>query len=285
MNLLVVGCGYLGRRVAELCLSGGGSVTALTRSSSRAAEFRTAGIEPIVGDVLDPASLSQLPASDVLVHAVGYDPTAGVGKREVFVEGLRNVLTTAGARAGRVIIVSSSSVYGQSRGEWVDEDSPTLPQSDGGRICLAAEDVVREYASTSRVCSVILRLSGIYGPGRWLAKAEALRRGEPLAGSGDAWLNLTHVEDAARAVLAAAEHPTPHSLYLVTDDRPVRRSEYYERLAQLHAAPPPTFDSREPPRHGQGLNKRCSNARLMSQLGLVWKYPTFEEGLRSGQEL
>jgi nucleoside-diphosphate-sugar epimerase len=128
---------------------------------------------------------------------------------------------------------------------------------------------------------VILRLTGIYGPDRVLTRVAALRDGLPLAGSPDAWLNLIHVDDAAAAVVAAARQPQPEPLYLVTDDRPCTRGEYYTELSRLVNAPPPTFDPAQVPRHGQGLNKRCRNQRIKRSLGLQWQCPTFVEGLRA----
>ncbi|MFV0446531.1 MAG: hypothetical protein ACK5Q5_23415 [Planctomycetaceae bacterium] len=127
--------------------------------------------------------------------------------------------------------------------------------------------------------AVILRLSGIYGPGRVLTRVESLRSGTPLAGSPAAWLNLIHVDDAAAAVMAVADCTAPESLYLVSDDCPVTRGEYYSELARLTDSPPPVFDPFQSPRHGQGLNKRCSSRRIKSALNLSWQYPSHVPGL------
>lgn len=279
MHALIIGCGYLGRRVAQRWIAAGHSVTALTRSPDRVHELQRSGVAPVVGDVLAPRSLAALPECDVLLYAVGYDRAAGHDKRRLYVEGLRNVLAAVGTRAGRMIYISSSSVYGQDAGEWIDETSPTEPTTDGGRICLEAERVLAASAFAVTDCAETLRLSGIYGPDRLLAKVDALRAGTPLAGSPEAWLNLIHVEDAADAVAAAAAHPAPESLYLVSDDRPVTRGEYYGELARLVGAPPPVFDATQSPRHGVGLNKRCRNERLKQSLGMTWRYPTWRQGL------
>jgi nucleoside-diphosphate-sugar epimerase len=279
MNVLIVGCGYLGKRAARRWLAVGHTVTALTRSAQRAAVLEREGIAPRVGDVLAPASLSVLPAADVLLYAVGYDRAAEVSKERVYVEGLRNVLRVAARRVGRIVYISSSSVYGQHEGEWVDEHSPTVPHSEGGRICLRAEQVLSETLAASSCSGCLLRLTGLYGPDRLLARLETLRQGKPLVGSPEAWLNLVHVEDAVSTVLAVAEHPTPEPIYLVTDDRPVTRGEYFSRLAALCGAPPPRFDPGQTPRHGQGLNKRCRNDLLKRSLGVTLRFPTLEEGL------
>jgi nucleoside-diphosphate-sugar epimerase len=273
MDVLIVGCGYVGRRAARLWLRGGHRVSALTRSAVRGNEFAAEGIAPVIGDVSDSASLAVLPACDVLLYAVGYDRTGSADKRSVYVNGLRNVLDAVGTGARRVVYLSSVSVYGQSDGSWIDEDSPTQPQSE-------AESLLRESCRVHGVECCILRLAGIYGPQRVLARVESLQRGEPLAGRGDAWLNLIHGDDAATTCLAAAAHPAPQSLYLVSDDRPVTRAEYYAQLAELIGAPAPTFDPAQAARHGEGLNKRCRNTKVHDSLGIVLQYPTCEEGLR-----
>lgn len=279
MQVLIIGCGYLGRRAGGLWRDAGHAVSVLTRSATRAAEWRQAGLTPYIGDVLLPDSLAALPAADVLLYAVGYDRSAGADKRQVYVDGLRHTLAAVGRRVGRVIYISSSSVYGQTDGEWVDETSPTNPGTEGGEICLAAEEVLRSFSDQHARPHCILRLTGIYGPGRLLAKAETLRQGLALSGSPEAWLNLIHVADAARICVAAADHPQPEPLYLVTDDEPVTRGAYYSELARLVEAPPPRFDSAQTPRHGQGLNKRCRNRLLKMSLGLKLDYPSIREGL------
>ena len=303
MRKLIVGCGYLGRRVARAWISDGHSVSALTRSSVRAAELSGDGIRPIVGDICDPSTLAELPAADTVLFAVGYDRSSGHSQQAVYVDGLRNVLQTIACRTGRLIYVSSSSVYGQSAGEWVDESSPCRPVQPGGEYCLAAERLVTSYFNTTKETfepaaptidpaaaveanpgrnssANVLRLSGIYGPGRLLSRVESLRVGEPLSGRGEAWLNLIHVDDAVRAVRACEELGQPGRTYLVSDDLPIRRAEYYGLLAELSGAPPPRFNPDSAPARGSGgINKRCLNRRIREELGVVLAYPTINEGL------
>ena len=198
-RLLVIGCGYLGRRVAANWQSQGGTVSSLTRSPENAAFLSRLGIEPIVGDVLEPATLRSLPESDVVLYAVGYDRTAGNPKREVYVQGLEHVLAEIAPRVGRFLYVSSTSVYGQDAGELVDESSPTEPTGEDGRICLAAEQTAWRFFHPTSVANVftnddcsrdgdattrgaiVLRFSGIYGPGRLLRRIESVRSGETIS--------------------------------------------------------------------------------------------------------
>ena len=281
MIKLIVGCGYLGLRVAQLWRRDGHTVRAVTRSAQRAQVLSDQGIQPWIGDICDPSTLQDLPSADTLLFAVGYDKTSGKSQREVSVDGWKNVLQSTWGRMGRVIYVSSSSVYGQSDGDWVDEFSVTEPVQPGGQCCLAAERLLEAYARDSPLIPTnMLRLSGIYGPGRLLARTEALRAGQVMSGLGEAWLNLIHVDDAADAVLATESRGEPGQTYLVSDDRPIRRAEYYGRLASLIGAPEPRFDSNLAAVRGSGgLNKRCRNNRLRQELLVDLRYPTISEGV------
>lgn len=283
---LIFGCGYLGRRVADRWLAAGQSVMGVTRSERRAAEFATKGITPILGDICDPAAFPKLPDSlDTVLFAVGFDRTSGRTQEEVFVGGLSNVLTAIGARCRRFIYISSTSVYGQSDGSLVDESSPCEPVQPGGMACLAAERLLHQHCTpvdSTKSSAIVLRLGGIYGPQRLLTRIAELKGGTPLAGSPDSWLNLIHVDDAATAVLAAANQESPPATILVTDDQPVQRQVYYSRLAELVGAPPPVFDeNQERSRGSGGLNKRCSNRQLREVLAVELRYSTCETGLRA----
>jgi nucleoside-diphosphate-sugar epimerase len=276
MRTLVIGCGYLGRRVAALWLREGMQVSALTRSPANAAALAEQGIEPIVGDVLLPETLRTLPSADVTLYAVGYDRHAA-SKRDVCVRGLSEVLQQITPNVGRLLYVSSTSVYGQDAGEVVDETSSTSPQTEDGQIVLAAEATVRQVCPVG--VATVLRFSGIYGPGRLLRRIEAVRSGEPINAHPDGYLNLIHVDDGAAIINRLARRETIEPIYLVTDDRPVRRREYYSLLARLVGASKPVFQFDANASRAAGLNKRCSNARVKSELGDAWRFPTIETGL------
>lgn len=262
---LIVGCGYLGRVVARRWLAAGHHVTALTRS--RADELSSLGIDPVVGDVTD--SALRLPAADTVLYAVGLDRSAGKSMREVYVGGLANVLAVLPA-VRRFVYVSSTSVYGQADGGWVDETAPTEPAEENGRIVLEAEQLLREQ----RPDAIVLRFAGIYGPGRKMRWA-AVERGEPIATDPDGWLNLIHVEDGALAVLAAAERGQPGATYNVADDRPVVRREFYAEMAAILGAPAPRFTP-----VAERTNRRISNRQMRTELGVEPRFPDFRAGLR-----
>ena len=265
---LIIGCGYLGARVGRAWLDSGRAVRALTRS--RAEALASLGFEPIVGDVLEPGSLRSLPAASTILYSVGLDRAAGRSMRDVYVGGLRNALAALPA-GGRFVYVSSTSVYGQTDGSIIDEDSPAEPLEENGRIVLEAERTLREF----RPDATILRFAGIYGPDRWLRK-QPLLRGEAYLGDAGKWLNLIRVEDGVRAVLAA-ETAAPGGTFNIADDHPATRREFYTELARLLGAPEAKFEPAAQP--VREANRRISNARARLRLGFVPEFPSYREGL------
>jgi nucleoside-diphosphate-sugar epimerase len=276
VDRLIVGCGYLGSRVAALGRARGDRVFTTTRSRERAAELERLGLQPIVCDVTRPETLQGLPAVGSVVYCVGFDRSAGRSMREVYVEGLGNVLSAL-PRPGRFIHVSSTGVYGHSSGEEVDETAATEPVEESGKVVLEAERLLRQRLPEA----VVLRFAGIYGPGR-LLRRDAIEKGEPLVGDPERWLNLIHVEDGAAAVLAAEEHARPGEVSNVCDDEPARRGDFYALLAQLLGAPPPRFVpptlGAPPPPHGLS-HRRILNRRLREEPRAGLRYPSNREGL------
>ena len=270
MGKLVIGCGYLGLRVARRWREAGEKVFVTTRSPSRAAELAREGFEPVICDVRQPGPL---PAVDGLVWCVGLDRAAGVSMRAVYVEGLAKILGVIPGRP-RWVHVSSTSVYGQTDGQEVDEEAATLPLDESGRVVLEAEQVLRRQ----RPDAIVLRFAGIYGPGR-LPRAAAVRAGEVLATDPRGWLNLIHVEDGATAVVSAEAGPTVGATYNVADDRPVRRGDFYTQMARLLGAPVPRFEPPEVPPPHEGSDRRIGNARMRRDLAVELRYPGYEEGL------
>ena len=280
VSKLIIGCGYLGQRVAAEWIAQGHRVSALTRSEEHADRFRSQGIEPVIGDVTNCDSLSQLPEVETVLYSVGFDRGSGKSQREISVDGLENVLKQIASRFNRLIFISSTSVYGQSEAEWVDETSPTQPVRLNGKICLEAEGLVWKYSAHqepgSSSTTSVLRLAGIYGPGRLLRRLDEVTSGKPMSGKPDAWLNLIHVDDAVRAILACEEQGQPGETYLVCDDKPITRREYYQSLAKLVSAEAPRFTQND---ESQSLNKRCSNRKLHEELKVELRFPTIRAGL------
>jgi len=282
MAKLVVGCGYLGRRVAKLWCQQGDEVFAVTRSTARAQEFQSQGLRPVLGDVTGPFVLPPLPPLEAVLFAVGMDRSTGCSIREVYVDGLQRVLETLPETTERIVYISSTGVYGQTDGERIDEDSPCQPLREAGRACLAAERLLDEHPLGER--AIVLRLAGIYGPQR-IPKMAEIQAGRPVEVDPDAYLNLIHVNDAAAVVEAAARLARTPTRYVVADGHPVRRRDFYGELAALLQAPPPVFvppdianAGRGEPRRGAG-DKRIDPARMTADLKTRLQYPTFREGL------
>jgi nucleoside-diphosphate-sugar epimerase len=277
---LIVGCGYLGGRVAELWLADGHAVAAISRSATRAAALRERGIDCRVADVLRPDTLRSLPAAQTVLYAVGWDRAAGVSIGELYVRGLQNLLTCLPAGTSRFIYISSTGVFGQADGGWVDEQSECRPTRAGGVACLEAETALRRHPLGQQ--AIVLRMAGIYGPGR-IPRLRDLQQGRPIAAPSQGFLNLIHVQDAARIVVAAERHVRPPGLLCVSDGHPVVRGEYYRELARLAGTAEPRFTTPPadaPATERSGSSKRVSNRLLLQQVPIRLQYPSYREGLR-----
>jgi nucleoside-diphosphate-sugar epimerase len=245
------------------------------------------------GDVTDPDSLRHLPSVsgvcgtplDSLLYAIGYDRTGRPDIHAVYAGGLKNVLASLPPSVNRVVYISTTGVYGSAGGDRVDESTPPDPHREGGKASLAAEQVLTQHSLGKR--SAILRLAGIYGPGR-VPYLDKLRGGYPLPVPTEGWLNLIHVDDAARIVVAVddwlqTQHADegPH-VFCVSDGSPVQRAAYYAEAARLIGAPTPTFcapapDS--PAAQRATADRRVSNHKLMRTIGVPLQYPSYREGL------
>ena len=234
MSKLIIGCGYLGRRVGRLWLEAGHEVSGVVRHTSQQPQITQDGIRPIVADVTRPDTLTRLPPAETVLVSVGYDEAGGKSRWEVYVEGLRAVLDALAPTTRRVIFISTTGVYGEAGGGWVDEDSPCRPARESARTLLAAERTLADHPLGR--FGVVLRLAGLYGPGR-LPRTADLLAGQPLVVSPGCYVNLIHVDDAAAVVLAAEAHARPPATYVVSDGRPVQRREYLRCLAELLGVP------------------------------------------------
>jgi nucleoside-diphosphate-sugar epimerase len=281
MLKLIVGCGYLGRRVAERWLAAGDEVWAVTRSLAQADDLARLGVHPLLADVTRPETLAALPQAQTILYSVGYDRSANASRWDVYVTGLENFLRCVPGSPRRMLYISSTGVYGQADAAWVDEDSECRPRRDAGCAFWAAEQRLAAHVLGS--CAVVLRMAGLYGPGRVPHRADLLAR-RPLAVPAEGYLNLIHVDDMAQVVLAAeAKAPAPR-VYLASDGQPVARTDYYAFLAQLLDVPQPalvTPPPDSPAAERARANKRVRNRRLVEELGVTFRYPSYVEGLRA----
>ena len=274
-RVLIAGCGYVGSALAERLAREGHEVWGMRRYVAAL----PAGVQPIEADLAVASDLMSLPAglTDVLYMAApaGSDDAL---YRTAYVEGLANLLTaleSQGQRPRRVLFVSSTAVYAQSKGEWVDENSPTEPTHFSGRRLLEGEQILRE----SPFASSVVRFGGIYGPRR-TRLIDQVRTGQAEFYKGTPHhSNRIHRNDCVGVLrhLMGLESPLP--LVLAVDDEPAEQKEVLRWLAGVLGAPPPReLRGREPVRTGRAAsNKRCRN-ELLHASGYEFVYPTFREG-------
>jgi nucleoside-diphosphate-sugar epimerase len=277
VSTLIVGCGYLGERVGKCLVERGERVFGTVRSAGRAGKLVHLGIEPLIADVVRPESLDSLPHVDQIFYCVGFDRSAGIDRRAVSIDGLNNYLDRVPRTVRRIVYASSTSVYGQTQGQCVSEASPANTVEESGKICKEAEEALRSWGQYAGCSLVVLRFSGLYGPGRVIGRA-VLERGDPIPGNPDSFLNLIHIDDAASAALAALDEACTESLFLVSDDRPVERREYYTLTARLLNAPPPRFVPPGPDDR-DSANRRIANRKLREVLGVDLAYPDITTGV------
>ncbi len=279
MHVLIAGCGYVGTALALALVKEGHQVSGLRRTPSP--ELESGGVKVLLADITDPKQLA--------VIGRGYDwivncTAAGGGEREyeaVYVTGNRNLvewLAKVGAQA-KYVYTSSTSVYGQDDGSVVDEHSPAEPIAPTGRILVQAEDLVLREGKQRGVPAVILRLAGIYGPGRGYWFKQFISGQAVIEGSGDRVLNMVHRDDVAGAIIAALQRARPGEIYNVVDDEPVTQLAFLEWLSERLGRPlPPRTAPGDVARKRGASNKRVSNCKLKRELQYQFKFPTFREG-------
>lgn len=270
-RVLIAGCGDLGTALGLRLHAAGWAVSGLRRH----ADALPAGITPVSADLGNPASLAGLRGQQfdhvVLAGAPGGFEEAAY--RRVYVDGVGNLLGVLDGAPG-VLMVGSTGVYHQEDGSWVDEDSPTEPRGFSGRALLEGEALLHEAAGT-RAC--VLRLGGIYGPGR-LRLISEVRAGVGCRQEPVRYTNRIHRDDAA-AILeflltCQAKGVTLARCYLGVDCEPAPMWEVRHWIAERLGV---TLDDTRPLSDARGGNKRCSNQRLLAA-GYRFMYPDFRAG-------
>ena len=270
-SVLIVGCGYVGSALAECCISAGQRVWGLKRNPSGLPR----GVRGIAADLLDPTSLEALPEGLTHVYyCVGATAHSADAYEAAYVQGLRNLLAAVEPQraAIRVLFTSSTGVYGQQDGEWVDENSPTATEGFASQTILHGEQLL----GLSGMDFTVVRFSGIYGPGRsWFL--DQVRRGEIPFSVMPMYTNRIHRDDCARALFHLGNVERADTLYLATDDLPAPRNEVVSWLADRMDVPMPTRIVTHQEGTRERTNKRCKNDRLRAT-GFEFRYPTFKEG-------
>ncbi len=275
MRTLIIGCGYVGLPLALQFHAQGHEISGWVHSEASAAELRAHPFQRIIaGSVADAeiwAAVTE--AFDVVVHCASSGRGGAMAYEEVFLRGV--AMMNAHQPEARRIFVSSTSVYGQTKGEVVTEASAVEPVTDTGRILRVAEIAALEEGTT------VVRSAGIYGPGRG-ALWEKFKRGEAvIEGDGLRWINQIHQRDLVNALAHLVEKGEAGQIYNVSDDAPVTQIDFYKWCAEFLQKPmPPTGPVNVNRKRGL-TNKRVSNAKLK---GTGWGpvYPSFREGLGAG---
>jgi nucleoside-diphosphate-sugar epimerase len=270
--VLIAGCGYLGNALGAALLCDAHDVWGLKRRVVGLA----LGIRPVEADLGLAATLRDLPTGlDFIFYMVSPGGSDDALYRAAYVEGLRNLLEALEARRERprrVFFVSSTAVYAQQDGEWVDEASPTEPRHFSGRRLLEGERLLFE----SPFAGTVVRLGGIYGPRR-ARLIERVRTGSAVyRGKPPQYTNRIHRDDCVGALWHLMELEVPERLYLGVDCEPAAEASVLGWLAGVLGTPPPRVVESVARGRARG-NKRCRNDRLLAS-GYAFRYPTFREG-------
>lgn len=279
--VLIVGCGYVGERVARAEQEAGARVNALVRSAESVDRLAAHGIAGIRADLDDPASLAALPTAGAILYYFAPPPASGVSDTR-----LGNFLAAITRPPKRIVLISTTGVYGDCRGEWVTEDRPPHPVADRARRRLDAEQRLRAWGQAHDIPVSVLRVPGIYGPGRLPVKR--LQAGEPVLREAESpWSNRVHVDDLVRACLAAARAGQAGGVYNISDGHPSTMTDYFNRVADAVGLPrPPQITRAEAQtalsdgmRSYLAESKRLDNRRMRDELGIEPRYPDLVAGL------
>lgn len=283
-SALIVGCGDVGCRLARRLIAAGTAVTGVVRSPASAAALGRLGIPAVIAD-LDADVIADLPAADWLFH-LAPPPDAGDADPR-----LVGTLAALAAPPRRLVYLSTSAVYGDCAGRWIDEDEPLKPKTPRGQRRLDAERTALAYAAREGIAAMILRVPGIYGPGR--LPLQRLRAGTPLVQRSESpYTNRIHADDLAHAAQVVAERGAPGAAYNVSDGQPTTMTDYFLRCAALLGLPAPpeqplaeALQAMSPMlRSFIEESKRLSNRRLVETLGWQPRHASLDSGLPASLE-
>ncbi len=275
MTILLAGCGDLGTEAGLRFAALGHRVIGWRRSPAKL----PAAIEGVAADLASP-DLPPVPAdtSTVVIAVAASSPTEEA-YHSAYVRGVANVLGALerdGVTPERIIFVSSTAVYGDAGGGWVDEGTPTNPAGFSGRVLVEAEDLLQARLTGTRTAGISLRLGGIYGPGR-TRLIDQVKSGSAVIPEDVRYTNRIHRDDAAAALVhLATMDAVPAPVYVGMDNEPADLGTVLRFLAAELGLPSPCVGDAGPARGG---NKRCANHLLLST-GFAFRFPTFREGYR-----
>lgn len=273
MKILFIGCGDIAQRTAPL-LCDQYQCFGLKRNP----QALPSTITPVSGDVTNQSHLQTILAQgfDILVATLTPDEFTEQAYRNAYLEAAMSIkqsLYAVESRPQLIIWVSSTSVYGDAQGDWVDEDTATEPETFSGRILVAAEEIIQQLPCAKTV----IRFSGIYGPGRSRMLSQ-VREGKGRPSKPELWSNRIHSEDCAGVIAHMVklneQKKILQPIYLASDSEPVTQHDIRVWLASQIGV-----DLKEEPAKS-GPTRRCSNRALLKS-GYQFSYPTYREGYLS----
>jgi nucleoside-diphosphate-sugar epimerase len=289
-GILISGFGDIGRRVAAIYLQRHVPVIALVRTREKAELARAMDVQPVMSDLDDAQSLAGIDGANRTVFH--FAPPPGDGEADTRVRHLLDALTGNGlAKNGlprKVVLISTTAVYGDCQGRWVNEDTPPNPQTARGKRRWDSEQFAQHWGQWHNVPVVVLRVGGIYGPRR--LPVARLEQGLPiLKESISPYTNRIHEDDLARICVAAAQRAPAGAVYNVSDGRPGTMSRYFKDIAAALGLPqPPEVDMQAAKKVlSPGMlsylkeSRRIDNSKLLNELGVALRYPNFATGLQA----
>ena len=284
-KIFIAGCGYIGERIARYCQEAGVDVTCMVRTPEHRDKLNAKGFTTVLSALDDPDTIPDLDLKGAVIFYLAPPPGGGITDTRA-----RNFIG-AGKASGtpaKIIYISATSVYSETSGGIVTEESPADPQSAMGKRRLDAENAFREYGNSNNVPVVILRVSGIYGPGR--LPLMQVSQGQPLLREEESGAsNRIHADDLAAICVAAAEKGKAGGIYNISDGHPSSMTSYFNACADLLGYPRQPQVTLEQARQVMSPlmlsyvteSRTVDSSRMLRELCTVLKYPTMQEGLQT----
>jgi len=287
-QLMIVGCGDIGRRTAALAVKSGWRVSGLARSSATVRKLTDLGIRGLEANLLDETSLAGLNCRRSSVLYLAPPPGGGLTdpKMRNFCRAIR-----PGEEPDKIVYISTSGVYGDCKGAKVTEATPVNPQTARAKRRFDAETVFRQFSEQRQVPLVILRVTGIYGPNRF--PLYRLLENHPVLREEDAsFTNRIHAHDLARICLIAVEQGNDGEIFNVCDGQESTMTEYFNLLADTFKLPrPPQITLAEAQKVMAPLmlsyfreSRRMNNRKLLARFNITLLYPTLQAGLKASRD-
>jgi nucleoside-diphosphate-sugar epimerase len=282
MSELIFGCGYLGRLVAARGRDNGRQPLGVVRTAASVEQLQGLGVKALQAD-LDSVDLPELPLQDSTIFY--FVPPPKEGELDTRVRNLISAFEQQG-HPRRIVYLSTTGVYGDCNGDWVTEERPVNPVVSRAKRRWDAECCLRDWRSNTGGELVILRVAGIYGPGK--LPLQRLRAGLPLVRLEESpWTNRIHVADLVQVCVAAMHKGRDGEVYNVSDGSPGAMIDYFSRIADLAGLPrPPVVSlSQAQQQLSPGMlsylreSRRLDNSKIRDELGIELKYPTMDSGL------